>query len=149
LINISLPAGDTIGNNVRVLNGNRVFCLVRTAAGVNNYIAEFTKNAQGNWEMTKAFYNPSPSVNDFFGEGFDVPDTNDMMFITARGNSTTKGLTHIWVQVEGVWYYYKAVMDPEGVFNDGFSRSIAVNLDGKGGHFLSSDMDKGSLIYLK
>lgn len=149
LINISLPAGDTIGHNVRVLNGNRVFCLVRTAAGVNNYVAEFTKNAQNNWEMTKAFYNPSPSVNDFFGEGFDIPDTNDMMFITARGNSTTKGLTHIWVQVEGVWYYYKAVMDPEGVFNDGFSRSIAINLDGKGGHFLSSDMDKGSLIYFK
>lgn len=149
LINISLPAGDTIGHNVRVLNGNRVFCLVRTAAGVNNYVAEFTKNAQGNWEMTKAFYNPSPSVNDFFGEGFDIPDTNDMMFITARGNPTTKGLTHIWVQVEGVWHYYKAVMDPEGVFDDGFSRSIAVNLDGKGGHFLSSDMNKGSLIYFK
>ncbi len=148
-INITLPQGQKLGGNVRILNGNRVFSSVQTNSGLNNYVVEITKNSENTWEISKTFNNPSSSENDQFGKNFDISTDGDMMFITASGNISTKGITYIWVKAGGVWYYYKPLLHPVGYFNDGFSRSIAVNANGKAGHFLSSDMEKGSLNYFK
>ena len=142
-----LQNSAVIGHKVRVVNAYRVFATVRTPSNANNYVAEFTVNELGQWVMAKAFFNPSGSVDDSFGEDFDISQSGGIMFISARGSSTAKGRVHIWMQVDGNWVYYKAFSDPNGGFGDGFGRSLAINSNGKFGHVLKSDLNTASLGY--
>lgn len=150
VINITgLQNGESIGHKVRIVNNNRVFSIVRNANNTNSYVAEFIYSESGTWEMRKAFFNPTPNSDDGYAEDFDIPDTFDMMYISAKGNTTTKGQVHIWLQAGGEWLYYKSVMDPNGTFGNGFGKALAINANGKAGHILSSNLNEGKLGYYK
>lgn len=148
-IELSLPTGNKLGKKIRVVNNSTIYALVNTSTGSGNYVIELTRNLRGDWSITYEFKDPSGENEDYFASDFEVNNIRNLLYITAKGNSTTKGRTHAWVTMDGEWTYGHNFTASPGSFGDGFSTSISVNLDGKAGHFLSVAGNTGNLVYLK
>ena len=133
---------DEIGYSVAV-DGGTVIVGAPGDDGSKGSAYVFTKDSSGVWSQQTKLTATGAGFGDSFG--FSVAVDGDTVVIGAYGDDSGKGSAYVFTRVSGVWSQQATLTADDGVADDWFGWSVAVDGDTAVIGAYGDDSDKGSV----